>query len=42
VIGAVAKGTGAQRAVGLAIAIAIHVAMIIHTGVRAKKLATRI
>jgi len=34
--------TGAQHAVGLAIAIAIHVAMIIHTGVRAKKLATRI
>jgi Protein of unknown function with HXXEE motif len=34
--------TGAQHAVGLAIAIAIHVAMIIHTGVRAKKLAARI
>jgi hypothetical protein len=33
---------GAQHAVGLAIAIAIHVAIIIYTGLRAKKLAARI
>jgi len=34
--------TGAQHAVGLAIAIAIHVAIIIYTSVRAKKLVARI